>query len=100
MDLELHGGVSTHLDSLRIAACETRSFVLSLSSFVSICCMAKALSKSPTMGVMLASNTEIWHLVTSRPYWVHGQRALQVWLFASSHGKRAVQFDLIRAGWL
>ena len=50
-------------------------FVLPPSSFVSIYCMAKALSKSPTMGVMLAPNTEIWHLVTSRPYyWVHGQR--------------------------
>jgi hypothetical protein len=61
--------------------------------------MAKALSKSPTMGVMLAPNTEIWHLVTSRPYyWVHGQRLYKFGFLPLPMGKRAVQYDLIRLG--
>src|SRR4051812_39658013 len=103
MGLEQHGEVSSwgeyvtsYLDSLRIAACKTGSFVLPPSSFVSIYCMAKAFWKGPTTGGMLTSNTEFWHLVTSRLHWVHGQRLCNVLLFASSRGKRAVQFDLIR----
>jgi len=75
MDLELHGGVSTHLDSLRIAAFEPGSFVFPPIFFcLHLLHGEGALEKSHHGGVMLASNTEIWHLVTSRPYWVHGQR--------------------------